>query len=207
MRNSWNAIKKAKIYFKSKYENRTQKQRFAEKLNREMTKAEWALWYHLRNHGFKAQQIICGFIPDFVNRHRQLIVEVDGSVHDGAEQRAYDSRREDILRREGFCVVRFTNRQVLSDVNSCLLRLGLVKEKKRMAFPKTLDELRTTGYKHTGLANCRACGEPIEWWETPKAKRIPMNHGTAVPHWSTCPNADDFRKPKAGRSTFEANRE
>jgi len=76
-----------------------------------------------------------------------------------------------------------------------------------MSFPKTLDDLRNSGYKFTGGANCRGCGADIEWWQTPKGKRIPMDHGTANPHWAACPNAQDFRRPKVGMSDHEANRE
>lgn len=73
-----------------------------------------------------------------------------------------------------------------------------------MGFPQTIDELTAKGYRHEGMSNCRACKAPIEWWYTPNEKKIPMDHGTATPHWSTCPNAEDFRRPKAGRSTHEA---
>lgn len=76
-----------------------------------------------------------------------------------------------------------------------------------MAFPKTLDELRAAGYKFEGGADCKACKAPIEWWTTPKGKKIPMDHGTANPHWASCPNAQDFRRPQAGRSDYEAGRE
>lgn len=76
-----------------------------------------------------------------------------------------------------------------------------------MEFQKSIDEMRAAGYKHAGLAQCRACQADIEWWETPKGKKIPMNHGTAEPHWSTCPDAENFRKPKVGRSGFETGRE
>lgn len=76
-----------------------------------------------------------------------------------------------------------------------------------MAFPKTIDELVAAGYKHEGTADCRGCGAAIEWWRTPKGKKIPMDHGTAMPHFSTCPRAEDFRRPQAGRSTFEALKE
>ena len=73
-----------------------------------------------------------------------------------------------------------------------------------MSFPKTIEEMKSAGYKHSGLATCKACEADIEWWKTPAGKNIPMDFGTATPHWSTCPNADDFRRPKAGRSTHEA---
>lgn len=73
-----------------------------------------------------------------------------------------------------------------------------------MGFATTIEELIEKGYKHSGTANCRGCGAAIEWWVTPKGKKIPMDHGTANPHWASCPNAQDFRKPKVGRSTHEA---
>lgn len=76
-----------------------------------------------------------------------------------------------------------------------------------MSFPKTLSEMTAAGYKHNGLGQCRGCNADIEWWITPAGKKIPMNHGTATPHWTECKNADDFRKPKVGRSDYEANRE
>jgi len=68
-----------------------------------------------------------------------------------------------------------------------------------MPFPQTLDELRSAGYRFEGDGKCKACDADLEWWITPKkgergGKYIPMNFGTAIPHWSTCPNAEDFRK-------------
>lgn len=73
-----------------------------------------------------------------------------------------------------------------------------------MPFPKTIEELTAQGYKFENGATCKACHADIEWWTTPKGKKIPMDQGTAVSHWSTCPSAADFRKPKAGMSTREA---
>jgi len=68
-----------------------------------------------------------------------------------------------------------------------------------MPFPKTLDELREAGYKYENGTDCKGCGAPIEFWRSPKRgdkgdKLIPMDYGTAMPHWSTCPVADQFRK-------------
>jgi hypothetical protein len=64
-----------------------------------------------------------------------------------------------------------------------------------MSYPQTLDELRQQGYKHNGDGECRSCGADIEWWETPRGKKMPTDHGTATPHWSTCPNANEHRSP------------
>lgn len=71
-----------------------------------------------------------------------------------------------------------------------------------MAFPKTLDEMKGAGYSFDNSAICRGCGDDIEWWITPSGKKIPMNImergvSSAIAHWSTCSEADSFRKPKA----------
>ena len=62
-----------------------------------------------------------------------------------------------------------------------------------MPFPQTFDDLRNQGYKFEGEGMCRGCGADIEWWVTPKNKKMPMDFGTATPHWSTCPNRDDLK--------------
>jgi hypothetical protein len=68
-----------------------------------------------------------------------------------------------------------------------------------MAFPKTLDELRTAGYKFSVHSHCAGCGAVIEWWITPLGRKMPMDvtdSGKAEAHWATCPKADRFRKVK-----------
>lgn len=68
-----------------------------------------------------------------------------------------------------------------------------------MAFPKTADEMKDQGYRFDNDANCRGCGDEIEWWFTPGGKKIPMNpmpRGTseAVAHWATCTEQSSFRR-------------
>jgi hypothetical protein len=68
-----------------------------------------------------------------------------------------------------------------------------------MAFPQTLDEMKSRGYKFKDHAECKGCGDSIEWWETPNGKNIPMNpmergSSEAVAHWATCTEQDSFRK-------------
>lgn len=71
-----------------------------------------------------------------------------------------------------------------------------------MAFAKTLDELLSKGYEFKDHAECRGCGDAIEWWRTPLGKNIPMNpmqkgSDAAVPHWTSCTEADSFRSSKS----------
>jgi hypothetical protein len=67
-----------------------------------------------------------------------------------------------------------------------------------MAFPKNLSEMKPAGYKFESHARCKGCGEQIEWWSTPRGKKIPMNvmetgSHAAVAHWTTCSEAPLFR--------------
>jgi hypothetical protein len=62
-----------------------------------------------------------------------------------------------------------------------------------MPFPQTIKEMLDQGYKLSNRAECRACGADIEWWSTPHGKKLPVNYGTAIAHWATCPQAALFR--------------
>ena len=84
-----------------------------------MTPAEKLLWSHLRNRqvaGFKfrRQHPIGRLIVDFCCPAYGLVVEVDGSIH--RAQREYDAARTEELEHRGYRVVRFSNRQVLQDI-------------------------------------------------------------------------------------------
>jgi hypothetical protein len=68
-----------------------------------------------------------------------------------------------------------------------------------MPFPTTLDELRNGGYKFENDSHCRGCGASIEWFETPKGKKMPFDvdeKGNVESHFSSTPKANDFRKEK-----------
>lgn len=70
-----------------------------------------------------------------------------------------------------------------------------------MAFAKTLAELKEKGYRFENDAECKGCGESIEWWTSPNGKKIPMNpmersEDEAIAHWTSCVEADSFRGKK-----------
>jgi very-short-patch-repair endonuclease len=95
----------------------------AKELRRQMTPAEHRLWQRLRANRldgfhFRRQQIIAGFIVDFYCHQANLIIEVDGPIHD--DQRAADEEREAILCSGELHVLRFTNAQILQDLPSVL---------------------------------------------------------------------------------------
>jgi ATP-dependent DNA helicase RecG len=88
------------------------------------TEAESVLWECLRNkkleYKFRRQHIIDEFIVDFVNLEKNLIIEVDGGYHNTIEQKEADELRTQILREIGFKVIRFTNEQIIGDLDNVL---------------------------------------------------------------------------------------
>ena len=80
------------------------------------TDAERAVWHLVRDRQiagfrFRRQYPIGRYILDFVCIEQRVIVEVDGAHH--AEQVAYDRARDHFFRRQGFRVLRFTDREAL----------------------------------------------------------------------------------------------
>ena len=63
------------------------------------------------------------FIADFVCLPIKLIVELDGRYHSLPEQQISDEERTRWLQQYGFRVIRFTNEQVLCDIDNVLLTI------------------------------------------------------------------------------------
>jgi leucyl-tRNA synthetase len=61
----------------------------------------------------RRQHIIGKYIVDFVSLPKQLIIEVDGDIHD--LQQEADAQRTLALGEMGFKVIRFRNDEVLHD--------------------------------------------------------------------------------------------
>ena len=82
------------------------------------------LWEYLSDNKmgvhFRRQHPIYGYIPDFVSLKDQLIIEIDGGYHLEDEQLEKDAERTSYLNETGFVVLRFTNDEVLSDIDTVL---------------------------------------------------------------------------------------
>jgi very-short-patch-repair endonuclease len=92
----------------------------ARRLRKNMTDAERALWRYLRlrqldGHKFRRQVRIGPYIADFACLKAMLVVEVDGGQH--ADARAYDTRRDDFMRGQGYQILRFWNNEVLGNMD------------------------------------------------------------------------------------------
>ena len=87
------------------------------------TEVESILWSRLKTKQilgakFRRQHIIDEFRVDFVCLKKQLVVEVDGDYHFTEEQKNADELRTETLNDLGYKVIRFTNNQVLVDIDS-----------------------------------------------------------------------------------------
>ena len=103
----------------------------ARQLRRNITDAEDALWYFIRNrqlHGYKfKRQVVMGhYIVDFACHHRKLIIELDGGQH--LEHREYDKKRTIFLQQQGYQVLRFWNDEVLQEIENVLTHILSVLE-------------------------------------------------------------------------------
>ena len=72
---------------------------------------------------FLRQHIIGDYIADFVSRHGGLILEVDGGYHSERQQQEEDVMREQILEQMGFHVMRFSNEEVLFNIDDVLQQI------------------------------------------------------------------------------------
>ena len=89
-----------------------------------MTQAEDRLWNELKANKlgvhFRRQHVMGMYIADFVSLKNHLVIEVDGEYHLSSEQKLADQYRTDYLQRKGYRVIRFTNQQVLTDLESVM---------------------------------------------------------------------------------------
>ena len=101
----------------------------ARELRRTATNAERLLWGHLRNRGcgglrFRRQQPLGPFVADFYCAAAGVVVELDGSIHAGREEE--DRLRQEYIERQGLKVARFTNEQVMENLEAVVEEIARV---------------------------------------------------------------------------------
>lgn len=95
----------------------------AKQLRRQQTPIEALLWKHLRagqlaGFKFRRQHPINRFIADFCCEETKLVIEIDGDTHVGNEE--YDIDRTKMIQSLGYRIIRFTNREVLRNIDNVL---------------------------------------------------------------------------------------
>ena len=126
-------------------------QPLASSLRKNMTKAEASLWKYvlkekqLKGYQFRRQRPILKYIADFLCKELMLIVEVDGITHDTEETVAKDRQRENDLIEKGFKIVRFTDEEVLTNINGVADQLAVIVEELEKSTPVAARHPRQRG--------------------------------------------------------------
>src|SRR5579872_5544587 len=136
----------------------------AKQLRRAMTRAETLLWRHLKAHrlarlGFRRQSPMGNYIADFVAHSCKLVVEVDGESHDFKERLRHDERRDQWFASRGYRVLRFTNRDVLTNLEGVALAILQAAEQ---AAPPSLTLPRKGGGNGDSMLWNEACAGTVE---------------------------------------------
>jgi len=95
-----------------------------------MTRAEIILWSRLRErkisgYKFRRQQPILDYIVDFYCPELKLIIEADGEIHSLNENSEYDRKRDNILKINGYRIIRFTNLEIVTELDSTINKIIL----------------------------------------------------------------------------------
>ncbi|MDF0487790.1 endonuclease domain-containing protein [Sphingomonas sp. H39-1-10] len=114
--------------------------KFQRAARRDMTESEKRLWSAIRNRKlanakFRKQTWLGEFLVDFYCAEAKLAVEVDGDSH--AHQQVYDERRTSWLEAEGFRVIRFSNNEVMTNLEGVAdaIRAALAPSPSHSASP------------------------------------------------------------------------
>ncbi|TAL61356.1 MAG: DNA mismatch repair protein MutS [Bacteroidetes bacterium] len=89
------------------------------------TEAESILWTCLKrkaqdDYHFRQQHIIGKYIADFACLDRQLVIEVDGLIHQLPDNIENDKVRTEWLKEQGFTVIRFKNEEIIGNIEEVL---------------------------------------------------------------------------------------
>ena len=105
----------------------------AKRMRREMTRAETLLWRRLKADrlsglGFRRQTPMGNYIADFVAHSCKLVVELDGESHDFEERLRHDARRDEWFASRGYRMLRFTNDDVMKNLEGVVIAIGQAAE-------------------------------------------------------------------------------
>ena len=106
------------------------------KLRRNQTDAEKKLWALLRNRQlegvkFRRQFSLSGYILDFYSPEYKLGIEADGGGHYEDKGRQRDELRTRELNKLGVEIIRFSDRDILTNIEGIYERIKKVIEEKK----------------------------------------------------------------------------
>ncbi|MBK8884767.1 MAG: endonuclease domain-containing protein [Bacteroidales bacterium] len=98
-------------------------------LRRRMTDCELLLWERLKAKKilglrFRRQHPVDIFIADFYCHEARLVIEIDGDIH--KEKFEYDEGREAEIEKYGIKFIRFTNNEILNEIDIVINKIKKV---------------------------------------------------------------------------------
>jgi very-short-patch-repair endonuclease len=110
---------------------------YGRNLRKESTLPEDILWQRLRNRQlngmkFRRQHPLDKFIADFYCHEKKIVIEIDGSIHDNADSKEYDKGRTYELNELQITVVRFSNEEVLNNIDAVLKKVLEITESLKL---------------------------------------------------------------------------
>ncbi|MFD2578731.1 endonuclease domain-containing protein [Novosphingobium colocasiae] len=104
---------------------------YAKAMRREMTEPETRIWLKVRAQRlngvkFRRQKVIGPYIADFAANDPRLVIEIDGQTHDVDDRR--DAERTRYLNERGYHVIRFTNLDVMTNMDGVMIALSQALE-------------------------------------------------------------------------------
>ena len=104
-------------------------------LRRSQSICEKYFWSLLRNnyllgYKFRRQFPIDKYVVDFFSYKLNLIIEIDGPVHDNSDNINNDKKRQKILEKYGYNVMRFKTTDIMNNDNKVLDELKSYIESK-----------------------------------------------------------------------------
>jgi very-short-patch-repair endonuclease len=91
----------------------------AKQLRSNMTRAEFIVWNFLKCNNmlgvrFRAQHPLGVYIVDFFSFKLNLVIEIDGEIHNSESRKEYDIVRSQNLKDWGIDIIRFSNYHVMN---------------------------------------------------------------------------------------------
>ena len=98
----------------------------AREMRTNMTEAEKRMWYQCLKQlpdRFRRQRPFGSYIVDFYCAAYKLVVEIDGDSHASTGAQEYDAERTAYLQGLGLRVIRFSNQEVMENLDGVYERL------------------------------------------------------------------------------------
>jgi very-short-patch-repair endonuclease len=111
---------------------------YAKANRKEMPEPAVRMWLHLRagrflGIKFRREKVIGEYIADFAANDPKLVIEIDGNTHDIDDER--DRLRTHRLEALGYRVMRYTNVDVMQNIEGVLMHLTAVIAEMRPPLP------------------------------------------------------------------------